>query len=472
MEIPGGRLTAGRSEEGLRTLGRIESVEAFEDLIVADSKGSPVRVRDVAVVLDGEEEPRTLSRLNGENAVSLLIRKQSGTNTVAVVDAVKARLAEVQKGLPQDIKFEIVRDLSRFIKRSFHEVQDHLLLGGLLASLIVAAFIGRLLWWESAVLVAIVAAVSVTFVSGNPELLIKVTGAATVVTMIFFLSVKKLRPAFVAARGHPVLDHRDVHRDAHGGLHPQQPDDARAVAVDGHRHRRRDHRAGEHLPAHGGGAAAAVRGGHRGHEGDLARRDRDHALARGDLPARGVHGRARRQVLELLRPHRHVRHPRLAARRLHAHADARRADPARAARSASTAEIASPRPRPAGSITGSSAATRRALGWCLRHRVVCLAATALIFVGGFYLLKSTPLEFVVDDDMSEFEVVAEAPPGSSIERSAEIVRAMETEIRTIPEVTTLFTTVGVRGQYQSNVTDMSIYVGLRPLAERSARSRR
>src|SRR5678815_2570700 len=127
--------------------------------------------------------------LNGESAVSLLIRKQSGTNTVAVVDAVKARLAEVQKGVPQDIKFEIVRDLSRFIKRSFHEVQDHLLLGGLLASLIVAAFIGRLLWWESAVLVAIVAAVSVTFVWGNPELLIKVTGAATVVAMLFFLSL-------------------------------------------------------------------------------------------------------------------------------------------------------------------------------------------------------------------------------------------------------------------------------------------
>ena len=88
VEIPGGRLTAGRTEEGLRTLGRIESVDAFNDLIVADLKGSPVRVRDVATVVDGEEEPRTLSRLNGRAAVSLLIRKQSGTNTVAVVDAV------------------------------------------------------------------------------------------------------------------------------------------------------------------------------------------------------------------------------------------------------------------------------------------------------------------------------------------------------------------------------------------------
>ena len=95
----------------------------------------------MATVVDGEQEPRTLSRLNGEVAVSLLIRKQSGTNTVAVVDAVKRRLQEIQKGLPQDIKFEIVRDLSKFIRRSFEEVQDHLLLGGLLASLIVAAFI-------------------------------------------------------------------------------------------------------------------------------------------------------------------------------------------------------------------------------------------------------------------------------------------------------------------------------------------
>src|SRR5262249_41830053 len=199
VEIPGGRLTGGRSEEGLRTLGRIESVEGFDGLIVADFKGSPVRLRDVATVTDGEEEPRTLSRLNGQNAVSLLVRKQSGTNTVAVVDAVKARLADIQRTLPQDIRFDIVRDLSRFIKRSFHEVQDHLLLGGLLASLIVAAFIGRLLWWESAVLLAIVASVSLAFVRGDAELLIKVTGLATVATMLFFLCVKKLRPAFIAA---------------------------------------------------------------------------------------------------------------------------------------------------------------------------------------------------------------------------------------------------------------------------------
>src|SRR4029434_8633848 len=73
----------------------------------------------------------------------------------------------------------------------------------LLASLIVAFFIGRLLWYESLVLVGIIAAVSVAFLQGDPEFLLKVTGVCIVVTMVFFLSVKKLRPAFVAALAIP-----------------------------------------------------------------------------------------------------------------------------------------------------------------------------------------------------------------------------------------------------------------------------
>src|SRR5262249_10405529 len=108
----------------------------------------------------------------------------------------------------------------------------------------------------------------------------------------------------------------------------------------------------------------------------------------------------------------------------------------------------------------------RVLGWCLRHRFVSMMVTVGILVSGFVLLKSTPLEFVVDDDMSEFEIVAEAPPGSSLARSADITRAMEAQIRTVLEVTALFSTIGVRGQDQSNVTDISIYVGLTPLAQR------
>ena len=143
-EIPGGRITKGQREEGLRTMGRIERVEDFSRLIVAEFKGAPVRIADIGRAVDGTEEPRTLSRLNGENAVSLLVRKQSGTNTVQVVDRVRQRVAEIRRTLPPDIQVLEVRDLSRFIRRSMEEVQEHLILGGILASIVVFFFIRNL----------------------------------------------------------------------------------------------------------------------------------------------------------------------------------------------------------------------------------------------------------------------------------------------------------------------------------------
>ena len=467
VEIPGGRLTAGGNEEGLRTLGRIESVAAFEDLIVADAKGSPVRARDVAIIRDAEEEPRTLSRLNGANAVSLLIRKQSGTNTVAVVDRIKARLAEVQKGLPQDIQFEIVRDLSRFIKRSFHEVQDHLLLGGLLASLIVAFFIGRLLWYESLVLVALIAAVTAAFLQGDPEFLLKVTGACIAVTMIFFFSVKKLRPAFVAALAIPVsiiatftamrMAGFTLNNLTMLGLSLSTGiviDDAIIVLENIFRHTEEEGR-----PPF----EAAITGTR---EISLAVTATTVSLVVIFLPVAfmgGLVGKfwnsfgltaAFAIMVSLVVAF--TLTPMLAARVFSGRGAG--GDAAGGAHATSTSK--------SGFYHRLETAYEAALGWCLRHRAICFLVLAAIMVGGWFLITSSKLEFVVDDDMSEFEVVAEAPPGSSIERSASLSRAMEEEIRKVPEVLTLFTTIGVRGQYQSNVTDISIYVGLKHLSQR------
>src|SRR5574342_311967 len=77
LEIPGGRVTFGDSEKVLRTMGRVRTAEDFGDVIVSTKGGPPIRIRDLGAVLDGTEEPRTISRLNGENAVSMLVRKQS-----------------------------------------------------------------------------------------------------------------------------------------------------------------------------------------------------------------------------------------------------------------------------------------------------------------------------------------------------------------------------------------------------------
>ncbi len=89
-------------------------------------------------------EPRTVSRFDGKNAVSLIVRKQSGTNTVTTVDAVRERLSEVRQLLPPGVEVQITRDQSDFIRESVHEVQKHLWLGALFASIIVLFFLGNI----------------------------------------------------------------------------------------------------------------------------------------------------------------------------------------------------------------------------------------------------------------------------------------------------------------------------------------
>ncbi|HLG17177.1 MAG TPA: efflux RND transporter permease subunit [Blastocatellia bacterium] len=141
VEIPGGRIDQGSKEMILRTLGRVEKVEDFNNVILASIGGASVRVRDVGHVEDGVREARTVARLDGEQAVVVEIRKQSGTNTVQVVESVKRRLEEIGKSLPQDFRINIVRDQSTFIKGSFEAIQEHLILGALFAALVVLIFI-------------------------------------------------------------------------------------------------------------------------------------------------------------------------------------------------------------------------------------------------------------------------------------------------------------------------------------------
>jgi HAE1 family hydrophobic/amphiphilic exporter-1 len=144
VEFPGGRITRADGETVLRTLGRVGSVREFESIVVATNKGTPITIADIGRVEDGVVEPRTVARFDGKNAVSLILRKQSGTNTVATVDAVRERLSEVRKLLPAGVEVLITRDQSDFIRESVKEVQKHLWLGALFASIIVYFFLGNL----------------------------------------------------------------------------------------------------------------------------------------------------------------------------------------------------------------------------------------------------------------------------------------------------------------------------------------
>jgi HAE1 family hydrophobic/amphiphilic exporter-1 len=160
LELPGGRVDQDQREPILRTMGRVEQTRQFRDIIVSNASGQPIRVRDVGSVRDDVEEPRSLGRLDGNPSVLLVIQKQSGTNTVEVIDNVKRRLAQlggIASPAPADyhgrtsfvlsiegrgqLNAEVIRDQSRFINTSLHEVKKHLVMGAILVALTILLFL-------------------------------------------------------------------------------------------------------------------------------------------------------------------------------------------------------------------------------------------------------------------------------------------------------------------------------------------
>jgi HAE1 family hydrophobic/amphiphilic exporter-1 len=122
-------------------MGRIVEPAEFNNLIVANRGTYSVKLSDIGYAEDGAEEARTEARLNGQPAVTLIVSKQSGQNTVAVADAVKQRLAEISKTLPPGFKTEVVGDQSIFIKASIEAIQTHLIEGSILAAIVVFVFL-------------------------------------------------------------------------------------------------------------------------------------------------------------------------------------------------------------------------------------------------------------------------------------------------------------------------------------------
>lgn len=157
-DVPGGNVTGVLQEQTLRTLGRFTQPEQFNDLVIARINGRPVRVRDVGWAEDGTKEQRSVARLNRHPAVTLMVRRQSDANTVAVVEAIKAKLPAIAAQLPPDVRFEVIEDQSRYIYEALHEINRHLVLGSVLACLVVFAFMRS---WRATAIAAVAIPASV-----------------------------------------------------------------------------------------------------------------------------------------------------------------------------------------------------------------------------------------------------------------------------------------------------------------------
>ena len=141
IELPGGRIESLSKEYTVKVKGEFVNISEINDLVIAYDRGAPVRLRDIGKAEDGMEEKRSMVRYNGVPAVAMGVQKQSGTNTVAVVNLVKEEIAKINKTLPPGMTLNIAMDQSTFIRRSIDEVQKHLLLGSFFAVLAVFIFL-------------------------------------------------------------------------------------------------------------------------------------------------------------------------------------------------------------------------------------------------------------------------------------------------------------------------------------------
>jgi HAE1 family hydrophobic/amphiphilic exporter-1 len=158
MDVPAGKLEQGAREPLVRVAGKFHSVDAFQHLIVAVRNGRPVFLPEVARVVDGIEERRSAALVDGRPGLSLDVVKQSGANTVEVVDGMYRVIDELNRELPRHIRLRTVVDRSIFIRSSVEDVQTTLVLGGILTVLIVFLFLNS---WRSTVITGLALPVSV-----------------------------------------------------------------------------------------------------------------------------------------------------------------------------------------------------------------------------------------------------------------------------------------------------------------------
>ena len=141
VQIPGGKVEQGLRDLSLRTYGRVATPQEFASVPLMSRNGYAVKIGDIARIEDATAEPQSIATVDGKPAVVMSIRKQSGTNTIEVINRLKDQVGEIRKDLPKGWKMETSRDQSEFIVAAVDAVKEHLILGSIFAALIVLLFL-------------------------------------------------------------------------------------------------------------------------------------------------------------------------------------------------------------------------------------------------------------------------------------------------------------------------------------------
>jgi hydrophobic/amphiphilic exporter-1 (mainly G- bacteria), HAE1 family len=415
-DIPGGRIDEGAQSITMRTRGRVERPEEFGDLVLRQVDGHPVQVKDVARVDDGVAEATTLASINGDPTVLLQVRKQSGTNTVEVVNNVKERLAEVQLALPPGYELRIVRDGAEFIEASIRSVEEHLVVGSVLAAFVVLLFLGNL---RSTV----IAAISIpTSIVATFALLWYMNFTLNMLTMLALT----LSVGIVIDDAIVVLE--NIYRFIEEkGMPPIQ------AAIEGTR------------------------------EIGLAVLATTMSLVAIFAPVgfmSGMVGRFMRSfgltmafavMMSLLVAFTLI--PTMSGRWLKV--KRRSEDEDHHVHDSKHSKLFGPIDR----------AYTRMLEWSMAHRGLVAVVAVLVLLSSVPMFRIVNINFTPQDDQSEFDVSLRAPEGTSLEATEVTANRVSAAIRQLPEV--VYTMITVAGDSAGTLNTASIYVRLKPIGERS-----
>jgi HAE1 family hydrophobic/amphiphilic exporter-1 len=426
VQIPGGQVEQGRRDLSLRTYGRVSTVDQFGDISIVARNGYPIHLRDAARIEDGAADPETVARVDGKPAVILQIRKQSGSNTVAVIDRVKERLGQLRSQLPQGWKMEVVRDQSAYITAAVDAVKEHLLVGSLLAAGVVLLFLRKFrLTLISAVAIptSLIASFAAMQYMGFTLNIITLLALALVVGIVIDDAVVVLENIF------RFLEEKRL-----------QPDEA----------------------ARQGTAEIA-----------LAVLATSLSLIAVFLPVAfmgGIVGRfmhsfgitmAFAVAVSLLVSF--TLTPMMSARFLRApeepgEGEASAKDPRHAKRGTGS--------RDKGFYPALERGYLKLLDFSLHHRWVIVLLLLFVFLSTGPLFKRVNKNFLPQDDESQFEVVVRAPEGSSLDTTGRILDSIAAQVGRLPEVRTTVITQGDDPQRTRNLG--RVYVALKPVDQRKA----
>jgi HAE1 family hydrophobic/amphiphilic exporter-1 len=421
-DAPGGNVTGSSRELTLRTMGRLTQASDFDNLVVKTVNGQPVRIRDLGWAEDGTKEQRSVARLNGVPTVTLEVQRQSGANTVEVIEGVKDALARVEPQIPADLKVEVIKDQSRYIYAALHEINIHLILGSILASLVVLAFMRS---WRSTVIAAVAIPASVISTFGMMKALDFTLNSVTMLALVLMVGVV-IDDAIV------VLE--NIFRWVEEKKVPPFEAAKRATAEIG-------------LPVLATTLSLVVIFVPVSFMSSISGR----FLFQFGLTA------AAAVLVSLLVSF--TLTPMMSARLLRAedaaghggggHGD--QGDTAARSRTGFYARI--------------DRTYERMLVATMKHRRIAAAVCVLIMLSSILLFKVVKTEYVPSDvDESEFEVGVTAPEGTNLAAMDEAVRAVEAELRQVPAIRTMLASTG--SGFIGSVNQATLFVRIAPHEER------